>query len=69
MTVEIRRLHSKPVNLLPRRQPIFGILLFKILPLPDSREIAAEKKEREHQESGYDAFPERVGGIEQRESE
>ena len=47
---------------------MFGILLFKVPPLPDSREITAEKKEREHDESRHDAFPKHVRGIEQRES-
>jgi len=32
-----RRLQTKHSNLLPRRQLIFGILLFKIMPLPHSR--------------------------------
>jgi len=39
-------------------QAIFGIFLFKVLPLPCGREIAAEKKDREHDERRYDTFPE-----------
>jgi hypothetical protein len=57
---EIRRSRSTLSNLFPGRQLIFGIFLFKVLPLPDSREIASEKKDREHDEKDHDAFPEVV---------
>src|SRR5579862_2997850 len=60
---------ASPPDLLPRRKPIFGILLFKVAPLPHSREIAAEKKEREHDESGYDTLSERMRRVQQCESE
>jgi hypothetical protein len=56
-------------DLLPRRLPICGVFLFKVLPLPNSCEVATEKKDREQDERGDDTFPERVGGIQQCESE
>lgn len=50
-------------NLLPGRQPIVGTLLFKVLPLPDSREITAEKNDRKHDQIGYDRLRERVRAV------
>ena len=55
-------------RLLSLRQSVLRIFLFKVLPLPGSREIAPDDEYREHYKREHDTLPERLR-AQQRKSE